>query len=73
MWGDFARIYARALEVHKEVTTGIGSSPDLAKVTMADIDDEIAASRRELKTPIQSQTLSIGKALQLIKRQRRRI
>lgn len=45
--GDFDRIYERALEVQKNSTAKIVSRPDSAKITMAEIDEEIAAHRRE--------------------------
>ena len=44
---DFALIYARALEVQKNAGAKLVSRPDPAKITMAEIDEEIAAHRRE--------------------------
>lgn len=45
--GDFDQIYERALEVQKNSTAKVVSRPDSAKITMAEIDEEIAAHRRE--------------------------
>jgi hypothetical protein len=45
--GDFDQIYKRALEVQKKTTSKLVSRPDPAKITMAEIDEEIAAHRRE--------------------------
>lgn len=45
--GDFDQIYKRALEVQKKATAKLVSHPDPAKITMAEIDEEIAAHRRE--------------------------
>jgi hypothetical protein len=45
--GDFDQIYERALEVQKNSTSRLVSRPDPAKITMAEIDEEIAAHRRE--------------------------
>ena len=36
--GDFDQIYERALEVQKKTTSKLVSRPDLAKITMAEID-----------------------------------
>jgi hypothetical protein len=44
---DFALIHARALEVQKKESAKVVSRPDTAKLTMAEIDEEIAAYRRE--------------------------
>ncbi len=45
--GDFDQIYERALEVQKNSTSRLISRRDPAKITMTEIDDEIAAHRRE--------------------------
>jgi hypothetical protein len=45
--GDFDQIYERALEVQKKTTSKLVSRPDPAKITMAEIDEAIAAHRRE--------------------------
>ena len=45
--GDFDQIYERALKVQKNSTAKVVSRPDPAKITMAEIDEEIAAHRRE--------------------------
>jgi hypothetical protein len=45
--GDFDQIYERALEVQKKTTSKLVSRPDPVKITMAEIDEEIAAHRRE--------------------------
>ncbi len=45
--GDFGQIYERALEVQKKSTSRLVSRPDPAKITMAEIDGETAAHRRE--------------------------
>jgi hypothetical protein len=44
---DFALIYKRAVEVQKNSGAKLVSRPDRAKITMAEIDEEIAAHRRE--------------------------
>ena len=44
--GDFDHIYERALEVQKRTPSKLVSRPGLTKV-MAEIDEEIAAHRRE--------------------------
>lgn len=45
--GDFDQIYERALEVQKTSTGRLVSLQIPAKITMAEIDEEIAAHRRE--------------------------
>ena len=45
--GDFDQIYNRALEVQKKSASKLVSRPDAAKITMTEIDEEIALSRRE--------------------------
>jgi len=45
--GDFALIYARAVEVQKKTSARLVSRPDTDKMTMREIDHEIAAYRRE--------------------------
>jgi hypothetical protein len=45
--GDFDQIYKRAVEVQKKSTAKLVSRPGLTKTTMAEIDEEIAAQRRE--------------------------
>lgn len=44
---DFAQIYARALEVQKNAGAKLVSRPGTDKITMREIDQEIAAYRRE--------------------------
>src|SRR6266487_2544182 len=44
---DFARIYARALEVQKKAAARLVSRPGPDKITMREIDREIAAYRKE--------------------------
>ena len=44
---DFAQIYARALEVQKNAGAKLVSRPGTNQITMAEIDEEIAAHRRE--------------------------
>jgi hypothetical protein len=44
---DFALIYARALEVQKNASTKLVSRPSSDKITMPEIDREIAAYRKE--------------------------
>ena len=44
---DFAQIYARALEVQKKATAKLVSRPGTENMTMLEIDQEIAAYRRE--------------------------
>jgi hypothetical protein len=44
---DFALIYARALEVQKKATAKLVSRPGSDKITMPEIDREIAAYRKE--------------------------
>ena len=44
---DFARIYARALEVQKQAAAKLVSRHDADKITMREIDQEIAAYRRD--------------------------
>ena len=44
---DFAQIYARALEVQKNAGAKLVSRPSTAKMTMPEIDQEIAAYRKE--------------------------
>ena len=43
---DFARIYARALEVQKKATAKLVSRPGAHKITMREIDREISDRRR---------------------------
>ena len=43
---DFARIYARALEVQKKATAKLVSRPGGHKITMREIDREISDRRR---------------------------
>jgi len=45
--GDFARIYARALEVQKNAGPRLVSRPGTGKMTMPENDREIAAYRKE--------------------------
>ncbi|MGH9908939.1 MAG: hypothetical protein ACRD8U_25550 [Pyrinomonadaceae bacterium] len=45
--GDFAQIHAHALEVQKTMAGKIVSRPNPAKLTMAEIDDEVAEHRRQ--------------------------
>lgn len=44
---DFALIYARAVEVQKNAGTKLVSRPATDKMTMREIDQEIAADRKE--------------------------
>jgi hypothetical protein len=44
---DFALIYARAVEVQKKAPAKLVSRPGTAKMTMPEIDREIAAYRKE--------------------------
>lgn len=44
---DFALIYARAVEVQQNTTAKLVSRPDTDKMTMREIDQEIAAYRKE--------------------------
>ena len=44
---DFALIYARALEVQKNAAAKLVSRPGKAKMTMPEIDPEIATYRKE--------------------------
>jgi hypothetical protein len=44
---DFAQIYARAIEVQKKAAAKLVSRPGTDKITMREIDQEIAAYRRE--------------------------
>lgn len=44
---DFALIYARAVEVQKTATAKLVSRPGADKTTTREIDQEIAADRRE--------------------------
>ena len=44
---DFALIYARALEVQKNAAAKLVSRPGTDKITMPEIDREIAAYRKE--------------------------
>ena len=44
---DFAQIYARALEVQKNAGAKLVSRPGRDTITMREIDQEIAAYRRE--------------------------
>jgi hypothetical protein len=44
---DFEQIYARALEVQKNAGAKLVSRPSTAKMTMPEIDREIAAYRKE--------------------------
>jgi hypothetical protein len=44
---DFALIYARALEVQKNTSAKLVSRPGSDKITMPEIDREIAAYRKE--------------------------
>ncbi len=44
---DFARIYARAIEVQKNAGAKLVSRPGTDETTMAEIDREIAAYRKE--------------------------
>ena len=44
---DFARIYARALEVQKKAAARLVSRPGADKITMREIDREITAHRKE--------------------------
>jgi hypothetical protein len=45
--GDFALIYARALEVQKNAGAKLVSRPGTANITMPEIDREITAYRNE--------------------------
>jgi hypothetical protein len=45
--GDFAQIYARTLEVQKNVAGKVVSRPDPTKMTIPEIDEERSAYRRE--------------------------
>ena len=45
--GDFDHIYERALEVQMKTSSKLVSRPGLTKIAMAEIDEEIAAHRRE--------------------------
>jgi hypothetical protein len=44
---DFALIYARAVDVQKRAGAKLVSRPDTDKMTMREIDQEIAAYRKE--------------------------
>jgi hypothetical protein len=44
---DFALIYARALEVQKKASAKLVSRPGSDKITIPEIDREIAAYRKE--------------------------
>jgi hypothetical protein len=44
---DFALIYARAVEVQKKTPAKLVSRPGTVKMTMPEIDREIAADRKE--------------------------
>ncbi|HAF22686.1 MAG TPA: hypothetical protein DCK93_07185 [Blastocatellia bacterium] len=44
---DFALIYARALDVQKKAAAKLVSRPGTDKITMSEIDQEIAAYRKE--------------------------
>ena len=44
---DFGLLYAHALEVQKKVTAKLVSRPGTDEITMAEIDREIAAYRKE--------------------------
>lgn len=44
---DFAQIYARAVEVQKKAPGKLVSRPGTDKITMREIDREIAAHRKE--------------------------
>ena len=44
---DFARIYARAVEVQKNAGARLVSRPGTDEITMPEIDREIAAYRKE--------------------------
>ena len=44
---DFALIYARAVEVQKKAAAKLVSRPGTDEITMAEIDREIAAYRKE--------------------------
>src|SRR5438132_13465780 len=44
---DFARIYARALEVQKKAAARLVSRPGADKITMREIDRETTAHRKE--------------------------
>lgn len=44
---DFALIYARAIEVQKKAAAKLVSRPGTENMTMLEIDQEIAAYRRE--------------------------
>jgi hypothetical protein len=44
---DFARIYARAVEVQKNAGAKLVSRPGSNEITMSEIDREIAAYRKE--------------------------
>lgn len=44
---DFARIYARAIEVQKKAAAKLVSRPDTDKITIRKIDRETTANRRE--------------------------
>ncbi|HLE62746.1 MAG TPA: hypothetical protein VI750_06400 [Pyrinomonadaceae bacterium] len=44
---DFALIYARAVEVQKRIPAKLVSRPQTDKITMREIDQEIAAYRKE--------------------------
>jgi hypothetical protein len=44
---DFALIYARALDVQKNASAKLVSRPGTDEITMAEIDREIAAYRKE--------------------------
>lgn len=46
---DFALIYARALEVQKNAGAKLVSRPGTDEIAMREIDQEIAAYRREKK------------------------
>jgi len=45
--GDFDQIYKHAVEVQQKTTSKIVSRPGAAKMTIGEIDEEIAAYRRE--------------------------
>jgi hypothetical protein len=45
--GDFAQIYARALELQKKMAGKVVSRPEPTKITMPEIDEERSAYRRE--------------------------
>lgn len=44
---DFARIYARAVEVQKQAAAKLVSRPGGDKITMREMDREITAHRKE--------------------------